>query len=146
MEQSSPELLLRIARLLETTDVETVNHVLLTAALSPDARRLAPLLLLAERDHGWHFARTFAAPGLADRAPVVSTLRQMAHHRCADEPCRFCGEAGPSIGPFAHALARVDDPFFRRLGEVLLDEVVCEMEPRRPTAIERVPHSPPASG
>jgi hypothetical protein len=140
MQTSSPALLLRIARLLDSSDLETVNHVLLTAALSPEARRLAPLVLVADRDHAWHFAQTFAGSALADRARVVSTLREIAHHDCAEEPCRFCADAGPSIGRFARALARVDDPFFRALGEVLLDEVVCEMETGRPTAIEVVPH------
>jgi hypothetical protein len=129
MVHPSPELLVRIAYLLQPCTIESVNHLLLTAALSDgDARRLAPLLCVVENDIDRYYAKTFAAPNLRDRAGVVTILRELATHDCAEEHCGTCAELGARIRFFAHALARVDDPFFRQLGRILEEEVLGEVD------------------
>ena len=123
-------LLQRLARLLEPPEIDRVNDTLLSAALAPGARQLTPLILLVDRDIAGQFERTLSkGVGLDDRHQVVAILRDLAAHDGAHTGVCECVALSRSIGPFAHALTGVEDPFYRRLGEILLDDVVRKLDP-----------------
>ena len=123
-------LLLRIARLLEPPIFEDLLNTLLSAAMVPGARQLAPLVLLVERDVADQFAATFArGSALDDRYQVTAVLRELAcHYDSPAEPAE-CAAHARSIAPVASALTGVDDPFYRRVGEILLEDVILVLDP-----------------
>jgi hypothetical protein len=130
MTHPSPGLLFRLARLLDPPGSETPVDVLLSAALLSRACQLTPLVLLVDRDTKAQFERAFSkGVGLDDRHQIAAILRELAsHHAMHTGPCQ-CVALARSIGPFAYALTGVDDRFYRRLGEILLDDVVRELDP-----------------
>jgi hypothetical protein len=123
-------LLIRLSRLLEPPVCEAVIDALLSAALVPGARQLTPLVLLVDRDIRDQFDRTFSkGAALDDRHQVAAILRELATHDATHARSCGCVPLGRSLGPFAFALTGVEDPFYRRLGEILLDDVVRELDP-----------------
>jgi len=125
-------LISRLALLLEPPKIQTVNDVLLSAALAPGAKQLAPLVLVVDRDVAQGFFRIFASGSamLDDRQRAIAILRELANHDPAHDDDCSCASLGASLAPFARALMRVADPFYRRLGEILLRDVVLAFEPR----------------
>jgi hypothetical protein len=124
-------LLVRLARLLEPPKIDDVNDVLLSAAITPGARQLAPLAVLVDRDVDEQFEALFAdAPAFRERIRVIGILRELAtHDEAHGDGCR-CSSQAVSIEPFARALMRLPDSFYRGLGQVLLRDVVLELDPR----------------
>jgi len=125
-------LISRLALLLEPPEIQTVNDVLLSAALAPGAKQLAPLVLVVDRDVAQGFFRIFASgsPMLDDRQRAIAILRELATHDPAHDHDCSCASLGASLAPFALALMRVADPFYRRLGEILVRDVVLALDPR----------------
>jgi hypothetical protein len=125
-------LISRLALLLEPPEIQTVNDVLLSAALAPGAKQLAPLVLVVDRDVAEGFFRIFASgsPMLADRQRAIAILHELAEHGLAHDDDCSCAARGASLAPFARALMRVADPFYRRVGEILLRDVALALEPR----------------
>jgi hypothetical protein len=118
-----------LARLLETGDLESVTDTLLSAAIVPGAEHLVPLVRLVERDVAADYERTFANEVFADRARVANMLRETAAHDTVHgSDCR-CAALAQSMAPFALALMRVPDRFFRSVGAILYTDVVLALDP-----------------
>ena len=104
----------------------------MSGALAPGAKQLAPLVLFVDRDVAQGFFRIFAtgSPMVDDRERAIAILRELANHDPVHDRDCSCVSHGASLAPFARALMRVADPFYRRLGEILLRDVVLALDVR----------------